>query len=142
MSYKPDEQHQRIADLLGQGVPESEVIKRLGLKRYEVRMAAIFEQGRRLGFTEAVAAANRANVVLPARLDVTGAGAAVSMWGSHIEALIGEIMQYLRDGKHVPERELREKFGVSGTALYKYRAVAADRMQQPVSVAGWNGIRG
>lgn len=109
------EQEQRIIDLYRQGVPEAMIVKQLGIKRHLVRTAIVFEQGYRAGLAEADSAASS----LPG-----------SAFTAEIEDLVREIMRHMQAGSRVPEKELREKFHVSHTALYKYRAVAADRLHR------------
>lgn len=122
-----------VVELHGKGVSEGEIVKTLGLTRHVVRTAIVYEQGRLAGREEMIKAAAEAvpaEVVAAAETgarDVAQAATGKSPWETHIEALIREIQQHIEAGEHVPEAELRKKFSVSSTALYKYRAVAADR---------------
>ena len=111
-----------IISLHEAGVPEAEIIRRLCLKRYVVRNSIVFEQGRRAGVAEAKSV--RAEVET-AQLMVEPEKSAFG----EDEKLIAEIARYLTATGKVPEKILREKYHVNGTVLYKYRAVAADRLQ-------------
>lgn len=45
------------------------------------------------------------------------------------EDLLAEMTACILAGKGIPEKTLRARYGVSHNAMYKYRAVAADRVQ-------------
>jgi uncharacterized protein (DUF433 family) len=114
------------------GMSEGMIVKQLGLTRHAVRTAIVFEEGRQAGIREA-AAKQRSVEIHPStgRYALGGpvSPAAPPETSRFNEELLKELMTCLREGRHVPEKVLRDKFHVSHNAMYALRAVAADRIQ-------------
>lgn len=152
-SYAMPPEQGEIVRLSREGIPESLIVKQLGLKRYIVRNALVFEAGRQTGLLEA-ASSQRENAgpgyetlmaentqlraeIAQLRADQAESkqehqGALVPRGDGPNEELISALVECLRSGKHVPEKALRDKYRVSHNAMYKYRAVAADRLARAV----------
>lgn len=116
--------NEEIVKLHQEGLTEGEIVKRLGVTRHVARTAIVFEEGRQAGLAEAQAAVPYLNgdVFHPAQPHLNGES-------PFNEPLIAAIVRCIRDGKPVPEKVLRVQYGVSHNSMYKYRAIAADRVQ-------------
>lgn len=121
--------NEEIVKLHREGLTEGAIVKQLGVTRHEARTAIVFEEGRQAGLAEA--SLNRSKEIHPATgiYDVPPAAPHLDGKSLFDEPLIAAIVRCIRDGKPVPEKSLRDQYGVSHNAMYKYRAIAADRVQ-------------
>lgn len=123
-----DNSRDQIIALLRKDVSQGEIVKQLGLTRHAVRSVAEWFDGYQTGRKKGIAeAASRA--IHPSTGVYSGGKVPSAADSQFNEALLADLVSYLGENKAVPEKVLRDKHGVSGTMLYKYRAIAADRVQ-------------